>query len=170
MSKYISLAERFWPKVDKSGPTPMHRPELGACWLWTGTCIKSGYGRIRNQFGLVPHNMVAAHRVAWEFANGPIPDGFQVLHRCDNPPCVNPAHLFTGTVSDNMQDAAVKGRRRFNPPRNEKAYNCKLPKDAVSEIRAARINGVSIKSLSETFRVSRSLVSLIGNGKRRKHI
>lgn len=94
-----TLAARFWEKVDRAE----------GCWLWTGA-KSSGYGKIqRGQRGA---GYVWAHRVAWELTVGPIPDGLQVLHACDNPPCVNPAHLFLGTRSDNMRDAASKGRLR----------------------------------------------------------
>jgi HNH endonuclease len=76
------------------------------CWLWTGSTQPKGYGQINRGDG-VPER---AHRVAWTKFRGPIPEGLQVLHRCDNPGCVNPDHLFLGTDGDNMHDKQGKGR------------------------------------------------------------
>lgn len=92
------LEERFWAKVDKSGE----------CWLWLGSRNEEGYGRI----GIGGSgNTAAAHRLSWEMANGQkIPSDLVACHKCDNPPCVNPAHIFIGTKKDNAQDAARKGR------------------------------------------------------------
>lgn len=89
-------APRFWLRVDRSGD----------CWRWTGTHKATGYGRL--SWG--GRRAAPAHRVAWELTHGVIPDGVHVLHRCDNPTCVNPAHLFLGTHADNMSDRREKGR------------------------------------------------------------
>lgn len=99
-SARLPFEERFDRWVDKSGD----------CWQWTGSrTVSRGvpwYGKTKNR-----GRTLLAHRVAWEFANGPIPDGLDVLHRCDNPICVNPDHLFLGTHTDNMQDRLAKGRK-----------------------------------------------------------
>ena len=86
----------FWRLVDRSGG-PL------ACWRWLGSTPR--YGRVK-----VARKSRQASRVAWEITNGPIPPGLHALHRCDNPPCCNPAHLFLGTHRDNMQDRNAKGR------------------------------------------------------------
>lgn len=87
----------FWKKADKSS----------GCWEWTGPRNStSGYGQV-NLFG--KHQ--TAHRWSWELTNGDIPKGMWILHRCDNPPCFNPEHLFLGTPADNVLDAQIKGRR-----------------------------------------------------------
>jgi len=97
------MEERFWAKVDRTDD----------CWLWTACRTTHGYGQFRPERS----RGAQAHRVAWELTNGPIPAGMLVLHRCDNPPCVNPAHLFLGTQSDNMRDMYAKGRGRPRRPR-----------------------------------------------------
>jgi hypothetical protein len=96
-----SLEERFWSKIDKSG----------SCWAWTSAFTTRGYGFFwvggakRSEY---------AHRVAWELSNGgKVPDGSVVMHSCDNPKCVNPAHLSIGTPKDNAQDCKRKGRNAF---------------------------------------------------------
>jgi len=76
------------------------------CWLWTGAVINNGYGQFR-----VNRKTIVAHRVAYDLYRGNIPKGKLVLHSCDNPPCVNPAHLFLGTQSDNVVDSIKKNRQ-----------------------------------------------------------
>ena len=92
----IPIEQRFWTKVQKSD----------GCWLWTATKTK-GYGMIEGP-NRVP---MQAHRVAWRLTFGEIPPGLSVLHHCDVPLCVNPAHLWLGTQKENLQDAERKGRR-----------------------------------------------------------
>ncbi|MDB4893169.1 MAG: hypothetical protein JWL61_5024 [Gemmatimonadetes bacterium] len=94
-----SIEEKFWPKVDTSGG-------LDACWLWTAATAGSGYGNVGNHNG----RTVYAHRVSYELHVGAIPAGHFVMHSCDNPPCVNPAHLSVGLPKDNTRDMVNKGR------------------------------------------------------------
>lgn len=92
---------RFWRKVNKDAG--------GGCWEWMGARKTSGYGRF--YLHPQPSQPVLAHRHSWEMANGrAIPDGLVICHHCDNPPCVNPAHLFLGTRADNNRDCQAKGR------------------------------------------------------------
>lgn len=129
--KIAPVADRFWPKVNKSGPTI--RAELGSCWVWTASRDRSGYGKFgRGRL----RGWTKASRVSWELAHGAIPNGLWVLHRCDNPPCVNPGHLFLGTARDNNRDTAAKGR--FDAQKNPAKYRAYLAKGrAVSAAKAA---------------------------------
>lgn len=108
-----SLAERFAAMVDKNGPVPPHRPELGPCHIWTGYRNERGYGQV----GLERSRKCAlAHRVAFLLAHGRWPESLG-LHHCDNPACVKavaddqgPAHIFEGTLKDNAVDMVAKKR------------------------------------------------------------
>lgn len=107
MARWQGTTEsRFWDKVNKDGPVPVHASELGPCWVWTAYCDRFGYGHSR-----FDGRVWSAHRISWTLINGPIPDGLWVLHACDNPPCVNPAHLWLGTAADNAHDRDRKGRQ-----------------------------------------------------------
>lgn len=130
-----SPEDRFWSKVDKGGD----------CWVWTAGRIKRGYGRFR-MYG----RRYLAHRVAYLLSVGPIPDGMGVLHRCDNPPCCNPAHLFLGTDADNSRDMVTKGRNAYG----ERSGTAKLCEADVMDMRYFHSTGMSFARLGSLYGVS----------------
>lgn len=101
-----NLERRYWPKVS-------HNKASNECWEWRAKATHPyGYGRMSAGRGV----NLKAHQIAWALANGPIPDGAVVRHRCDNPPCCNPRHLEIGSQADNVNDARTRGRAS-QPPR-----------------------------------------------------
>ncbi len=160
MPKPISpIGPRFWQKVNQDGPIPLHRPEIGPCWVWTAALGNWGYGVIG--FG---RRLVKAHRASWELHYGPIPVGLKVLHHCDNPPCVRPDHLFIGTLTDNSRDMVSKGRRFV--PRGEQAALAKLTADQVRQIRAIYVPYVmGYQRVANRFGVAKSTIMIIIQGK-----
>ena len=130
------FATHFWSRIDKNGPIPTHRPELGPCWEWQGSRIGKGYGHLN--VGRNEHHY--AHRLAYQLTIGPIPESLFVCHHCDNPPCCNPTHLWAATHQENMQDAGNKGQTgmQVHPEsvlRGEKHPSAKLTEDSIQEIR-----------------------------------
>lgn len=113
-----TVAERFWSKVDIR--------DIDECWVWTRSLKAKGYGQFRVH--PAPASPQTASRVAWQLANGPIPDGLFVCHACDNPPCCNPNHLFLGMPIDNTRDMIRKGRARYVGGRR------KLSQEDVAEV------------------------------------
>jgi len=150
--KRKSAVDRFWEKVDKSGD----------CWKWTASKA-NGYGIFR-----INNKKVYAHRFSWLIHNSPVPVGMYVCHRCDNPGCCNPGHLFLGTAKDNMQDAKKKGRLAIG----EAHGRSKLTAKDVQEIRSLyRIRGeYSGKVLAKLFGVNKSAISKIVNNKKWRHV
>jgi len=135
------------------------RSSLFGCWEWTGGRLAKGYGVLhRNK------RLVLAHRRAYTLAVGPIPAGKMILHSCDNPPCVNPAHLRPGTVRDNARDAVERGR--LTPPTSVGSANAaaKLTEVQVRNIRRLYSKGAGGR-LADQFGVSRSTVCRIAKGK-----
>lgn len=137
------------PWVNKSGPEV--RAGLGSCWLWTGALNPDGYGKVGDDY---------VHRVVFEQVHGPLDAALFVCHRCDNPPCCNPAHLFAGRHKDNAADMAAKGRSTHG----EKNAHAKLSPEQVRELRALRDAGHSAIALAERFGLSRTHVSAIVRG------
>lgn len=124
------------------------------CIEHPGRCNEKGYGYVWFR-----GKSRRAHRVAWERAHGPIPAGMCVLHRCDNPPCVNVEHLFLGTQLDNIADRDAKGRTVAPPSRRKLSFG------VVAELRAAHAAGATQQELANRYGVSRGNVSKIVNGR-----
>lgn len=150
-----SIAERFWTKVNKSGPVPQHRPDLGPCWVWTSNKLPTGYGL----FKIGQTNKVAS-RIARELEAGPLPDSVKVLHHCDNPSCVRPSHTYLGTQKENAHDRDSRGRNGL----------AKLTAAVVREVRAQAEQGVPQKDLCKQFGVHAPCISAIVNRKTWRHI
>lgn len=155
-----TLEERFWARVPNREP--------GECWEWD-----QGASRDRFGYGLIWRDgrYLRAHRVSWEIHHGrEIPEGMVICHTCDNPPCVNPAHLFVGTRADNMADMDAKGRRRAVPQPGESNGGAKLTEREVLEIRDAASRGEGLASLMERYRVSKPTLSKIISRKSWRHV
>lgn len=153
------LKFRFWSKVERAGPEK--------CWLWKGSRLKAGYGQIGSggKYG----RPFLAHRVSWEIHFGPIPEGLCVLHHCDNPPCVNPYHLFLGTHADNAHDREIKGRG--NCAFGESAGAAKLTANEVIQIRETYAKGdILKKDLAKQYPVCAGQIGNIIRGKKWKHL
>ena len=144
----------FWSRVERAED----------CWTWTGPRFPSGYGRTR-----IGQLQTTAHRVAWMLTNGPIPSGMVVMHTCDNPPCVRPAHLTLGSYRDNARDMVEK-RRAFpqNHPdrmaRGERSGRARLTEQQVEEIRARLTAGESRSSIARGYGVRPQTISNIALG------
>ena len=151
----MDIAERFWSKVDKSGN----------CWMFTGDRIKQGYGRIffRGKKWL-------AHRVSWVLHNGEIPEGLSCCHKCDNPGCVRPDHLFLASHQQNMQDRDNKKRGALPRLAGERHGMSKLTAGDVLTIRGLLAEGCKAQSISQFFGIAESTISQIKNRRRWAHI
>lgn len=153
----IPYEKRFWNKVDRRSEEE--------CWNWTGCSRRAGsYGLI---FVNKATGYMSAHRASWAMANGPIPDGMFVLHRCDNQRCVNPGHLFIGTQLDNSNDKVSKGRHIVGA----RTRFVKLTEEQVLTIRLIRnMTTKTYAELSAEFGVTKSAICSLVNRKSWKHI
>ena len=168
-----SLEERFWSKVS------IDFENVENCLEWTGKSRKrGGYGRfflIREDLG---KKNVSSNRMVWELVFGEIPDGMMVCHKCDNPPCCNPSHLFLGTAYENYHDAVKKGRISLSPAHlvglikrvGMDVGSAKLTDEQVLDIREKHIQGLSNGLISRQFSVSQGTVSRIINRKLWNHL
>lgn len=147
-------AERFWAMVDKSD----------SCWLWRGAVNDAGYGRFMWTMGKV----LQAHVAALLLVGVKVLAGQIVCHTCDNPPCVNPAHLFVGTQRDNLLDMTSKGRRRHAI--GENASSAKLTAVDVVEIRHMYAAGIGYQRIGATFGIHQSTVSAIVSCRTWRHV
>lgn len=145
---------RFWAAVEKLP---------SGCWVWTRSTVTSGYGSIS-----VDGRGQRAHRVSWELHNGPIPNGMDVLHKCDNKPCVNPSHLYLGTDVENQRDINERGPKRTGgPPKGERHFASKLTNAQACELVSRFRSGETQRALGREFGIGQSQVSRICSGERR---
>ena len=148
---------RFWAKVSQG--------KRDECWLWTGAKSARGYGVAR-----AAGRSVGAHRLSYAIHNDdldlsePCAPDYYVLHGCDNPPCVNPAHLRLGTLLDNSNDATERGRRNWKPPSDRWALS-KLTPDAVREIRATAKTFDGVCAMMLKYRSGQGHIESIAKGK-----
>lgn len=144
----------FWSRVDQS-------PHPKGCWIWRGG--RRGQ-RSDHRYGVIGtgRHRPGAHRYSWALHNGPIPDGLDILHKCDNPVCVNPAHLFPGTHQQNMEDRNNKKRAAGLRGAENKAS--KLTQAQVDEIRKLCAKGYSNRELGEMYGVSNTSIYYIRHG------
>ena len=131
---------------------------MKGCQLFVGGRTAGGYGTTRGRDGALSY----AHRAAWEAVNGPISPGMFVCHHCDNPPCVNPEHLFLGTKLDNMRDMIGKGRQIHPAMAGTGRGNSKLSWETVRHIRRSPKTGAA---LAVELGVHYSTISLVRRGK-----
>ncbi len=139
------------------------------CWIWAGRRNIDGYGIIH-----VGNGKGATHRVSWELHNGPIPDNLCILHKCDNPPCINPDHLWIGTHRDNIEDCIAKGRRGTCANGGQKGENnpsAKLNEEQVAQIKFLLEEGqLTQAEIGGMFGVSRDAVNNIKLGRKWAHV
>ncbi len=157
---YNRIGKERWP-LEKTFFNKLIITDLNLCWLWNGAKNIYGYGTIRKN-----KRFIFAHRASWEMFNGKILNNLFVCHKCDVRNCVNPNHLFLGTPSDNMKDAAMKGRMK----RGSENGRSKLFEKDIFKIRIMRQNNISFRNIAKIFNVNKSTIQDIIHNKKWKHI
>ena len=157
-----SAIGRFWSKVEKRGPDE--------CWMWQGSiALPNPCGMRYGQFGVMKEDNTSysyrAHRFAWILMNGPIPEDHVIMHLCDTPLCVNPAHLKAGTQADNLHDRDRKGRQLYG----EKHNMVKLTEDQARAIRETP-QRVPHSALAKRYGVHTTTITKIRDGRLWKHL
>lgn len=154
------LPATFWDHVEKS-------LEPDGCWEWSGARMGGThrYGQIR-----IKGKTIYAHRLSFEAHVAPLVEGQFVLHRCDNPPCIRPEHLFAGSAKDNAQDMLRKGRARNQTRCGSKNNHAKLTEQQVREIRGRYAAGDRQTALAAEFGVTQANISVIVRGEGWKHV
>lgn len=159
-----TMEERFWSKVKILGEND--------CWEWQAYKHPDGYGmfRVESTRKIKTKAMHNSHRIAYFLHTGIWPKGLTICHKCDNPPCCNPAHLFAGTQADNVKDMVNKGRA--NKKRNTGSINplSKLTESDVSKIKTELAKGIPQKVIAQSYQVSSATISNIKHGKGWAHV
>lgn len=145
------LPLRFWNKVH-------FIDDATSCWEWRAGLHPTGYGTLQ-----IGRGYELAHRISYRLAHGAIPDGAHILHKCDNPACVRPDHLFVGTHADNMRDMAKKGRMNGG-------HGVKLNPAKVRQIRQLNAEGATQQSLADQFGVALMTINHVIKRRTWKHI
>lgn len=158
---------RIYPPLAERLAAATQTAENG-CWTFTGTKTKFGYGQLARGKS-AGGGRIYAHRAAWELAFGPIPPAPQVLvlHRCDNPSCVNPEHLFLGDHTDNAVDMVQKGRATRAPQEGEMNNSAKLTAD---QVRAIRSDTRKLSEIATDYGIGQSTASQIRTRKLWPHV
>lgn len=150
-----STTESFWKRLTKTD---------SGCWEFSGCKSSDGYGRL-----IFQGRKLSAHRLAYELTEGAIPDGMAICHKCDNPPCCNPDHLFLGTQADNVADRVAKGREGYR--KGEKNGRAKLTDALVIDIRQKLSAGTRTKAdIGREYCVSEVLIGMIARRKVWTHV
>lgn len=147
--KRPSLKQRLYKKVNKNGPLILLK--LGKCWIWTGSLDSWGYGQIYYKY-----KRFQTHRLSFKIKYGEIPRGMLICHKCDNPACIRPKHLFLGTAKDNIQDCIKKNRRGLEQTKLSK-------KDILIIRKLYKTKKYYQKEIAEMFEMSISQISNIIN-------
>lgn len=153
------IEARFWSKVSKSS-------EPDGCWEWTACRDRFGYGVCSKT---ILNTSTRAHRAIWQILFGEIPEGYVICHKCDNPPCVRPDHLFPGTALDNMRDKVAKGRAH-GQNKGEEHTQSLLKNEDIVRIFQLNQDGLTCRAIGKLLLVSEYNVSLILRNKRWAHV